>query len=160
MPLASLIERIKKERPANVGSYYHGIDHWERVHANGMRLCAYFNADPDVIRHFAYLHDSCRLNEGVDPGHGSRAAMYIDELRDDIDLDDSQIKLLKRACSGHTLANPGAKAGLDLTLACCWNADRLDIDRVGLTLDTNQLFIKNASDLSNILACKTKLPKY
>jgi len=160
MSLVSVIGRIKKERPANVGSTFHGINHWKRVHANGLKLCEYFNAAPEVIRYFAYLHDSCRLNEGIDPEHGSRAAMYIDELRDDIDLDDSQIKFLKRACSGHTHANPGAKAGLDLTLACCWNADRLDVDRVGITLDITQLFTKNAHDLTNILACKTKLHEF
>jgi uncharacterized protein len=155
MSLASMIERIKKERPANVGSFFHGIEHWERVHANGLKLCKYFNADPEVIRYFAYLHDSCRWNEQMDPKHGPRAAKFIDELREDIDLGDSQIRLLKRACSGHTHANPGAKAGLDKTLACCWNADRLDIDRVGINIDTNKLFAKNTSDLNKILACKT-----
>jgi uncharacterized protein len=155
MSLKSMIERIKKERPENVGSFFHGIDHWERVHANGLKLCKYFKADPDVIRYFAYLHDSCRWNEDMDPEHGPRAAKFIDELRQDIDLSDSQIRLLKRACSGHTHANLVSKAGLDITLACCWNADRLDIDRVGITIDTNKLFAKNASDLNKILACKT-----
>lgn len=154
MSLGSMIERIK-ERPANVGSFFHGIEHWERVHANGLKLCKYFNADPEVIRYFAYLHDSCRWNEQMDPKHGPRAAKFIDELREDIDLGDSQIRLLKRACSGHTHANPGAKAGLDKTLSCCWNADRLDIDRVGISIDTNKLFAKNASDLNKILACRT-----
>ena len=150
-----MIVRIKKERPENVGSFFHGIDHWERVHANGLKLCKYFKADPDVIRYFAYLHDSCRLNEHNDPEHGPRAAKFIDELRQDIDLSDNQIRLLKRACAGHTHANLGTKAGLDITLACCWNADRLDIDRVGISIDMNKLFAKNASDLDKILACKT-----
>jgi uncharacterized protein len=155
MSLISMIERIKKERPANVGSFFHGIDHWDRVHANGLKLCKYFNADPEVIRYFAYLHDSCRSNEDMDPKHGPRAAKFIDELRDDIDLDDSQVRLLKRACSGHTHANSGIQAGLDDTLACCWNADRLDIERVGLTLDPNKLFSKNIVELEFILSCKS-----
>jgi uncharacterized protein len=155
MSLGSIVAKIKKERPKNYGSFFHGIDHWERVHANGLKLCKYFEADSAVIRYFAYLHDSCRWNEDIDPEHGPRASMYIDKLREDIDLDDDQIKLLKKACSGHTHAKPGTQAGLDLTLACCWNADRLDIERVGLTLDPKYLFTSNKTELAHILACKS-----
>ena len=45
------------------------------------------------------------------------------------DLDDEGFALLEVACSGHT---DGRTDG-DITVQTCWDADRLDLGRVGIT---------------------------
>ncbi|MCJ7754488.1 MAG: hypothetical protein MUP13_07975, partial [Thermoanaerobaculales bacterium] len=52
----------------------HGPPHWNRVKKNGLELAAETGADETVVRLFAILHDTSRLNDDKDPGHGPRAA--------------------------------------------------------------------------------------
>ena len=59
----------------------HGVSHWERVERNGL-LLATPECDVTVIRLFAYLHDSCRENDGNDYRHGPRAAKMMIGLRE------------------------------------------------------------------------------
>jgi hypothetical protein len=44
-------------------------------------------------------------------------------------LDDDQFGLLSEACVGHT----DGLTTFDPTIGCCWDADRLDLPRVGIT---------------------------
>ena len=108
----------------------HGIAHWARVLENGFRLAQETRANIEVVQLFAILHDSQRLNEGGDPKHGPRAAAYALELRGLLfDLPDSDFRLLHRACAGHT----HERTHPDITIQTCWDADRLDLGRVGIT---------------------------
>jgi uncharacterized protein len=88
------------------------------------------SADIDVIMAFAYLHDSERLDNGSDIDHGKRASKHIDTIRNTIlrQLSDEQISKLKRACELHTTTH---KTG-DITIDICFDADRLDLPRVGI----------------------------
>ena len=52
----------------------HGVKHWSRVRANGLALAKVNEANTMVVELFAFLHDSCRENDGHDPHHGARAA--------------------------------------------------------------------------------------
>ena len=107
----------------------HGISHWERVERNGMDL-ATPGCDLTVIRLFAYLHDSCRENDDRDEGHGARAAEKIEDLRRTLlkGLRDDQFLLLQQACRQHaTVLRTG-----DPTIDTCFDADRLDLGRVGI----------------------------
>ena len=52
----------------------HGISHWARVLENGRKVAALSGADLDVVELFAIFHDSRRLNEAWDHGHGRRGA--------------------------------------------------------------------------------------
>ena len=82
---------------------YHGVAHWARVFENGMRLAEDSNANLQVVKLFAVLHDSRRFNESTDPDHGPRAAEFATELRGRVfDLDDHEFRLLYGACEGHT----------------------------------------------------------
>jgi uncharacterized protein len=99
-------------------------------------------ADLKVIEYFAYLHDSCRVNDGRDPEHGPRAAAYAKNHREIFKLNDQQFKVLTAAVSGHTHAFPSGKAGNNPTLAACWDGDRLDFPRVGINPDPLKLFSK------------------
>ena len=60
----------------------HGLSHWQRVERNGLLLSMQdgeLRSDVciKVVRYFAYLHDSCRENDGEDVEHGVRAANMI-----------------------------------------------------------------------------------
>lgn len=141
MSVSRLLSQIKKDTEI-WRSPIHGLSHWQRVLENGALICEADGGDIDIITYFSYLHDSCRWNEDHDPSHGPRAAAYAKRHRDLFDLDDGQFKLLISACSGHTFSKPGNKAAMDKTLAACWDADRLDLPRVGVTPTPNLLFTK------------------
>jgi len=107
----------------------HGVVHWARVLENGLRLCDETGADVDVVSLFAVLHDSQRENEGYDPDHGPRAAEFAKEIRGEFfQLNDSQFWRLYYACEGHT----HERTHEDVTIQTCWDADRLDLGRIGI----------------------------
>ena len=108
----------------------HGVSHWERVERNGL-LLATPECDETVIRLFAYLHDSCRENDDYDLEHGPRAAKMMEGLRDNLlkDLSDEQFALLQMACRQHTTVRRTGNPTVD----ACFDADRLDLGRVGIT---------------------------
>ena len=110
----------------------HGIKHWQRVEKLGLMLAEKTGADKRVITLFAYLHDSKRENELADPGHGARAADFVSELYKarDIDVSEKQLRQLLCACRFHN--DPVARSE-DITVMTCWDADRLDLWRVGET---------------------------
>ena len=108
----------------------HGVAHWARVYENGLRLAEETGAIDEVVRLFAVLHDSRRINEGTDPDHGPRAAEFARTLRGRLfDLSDHEFHLLYQACAGHT----HERAHPDVTIRTCWDADRLDLGRVGIS---------------------------
>jgi uncharacterized protein len=114
----------------------HGVVHWARVYENGVRLAEETGASVEVVSLFAVLHDSRRLNEGGDPLHGLRAAEFAVGLREIVfDLDDHAFARLVRACSGHTRE----RTHPDVTVQTCWDADRLDLGRVGITPSPGRL---------------------
>ncbi len=114
----------------------HGVGHWARVLENGLRLAKDTGANVEVVQLFAVFHDACRINEGHDPGHGRRGADLAAAFRGDwLDLDDAAFDLLYEACAGHT---DGGTDG-DITIQTCWDADRLDLGRVGTVPDPKRL---------------------
>jgi uncharacterized protein len=107
----------------------HGVTHWGRVLENGLRLAEITGANIAVVQLFAVFHDSRRVNEATDPGHGRRGAELAMSLRGTLfDLPDEDFELLYEACANHT--NGGTEA--DITIQTCWDADRLDLGRVGM----------------------------
>ena len=52
----------------------HGVPHWARVLENGRRLLQVTGARRAVVELFAVFHDSQRINESIDDGHGRRGA--------------------------------------------------------------------------------------
>ena len=122
----------------------HGIVHWARVLENGLRIAEANGADREVVTLFALFHDSRRINEDRDEGHGWRGAEFARSLRGElIHLDDDRFDLLYEACRLHT---EGQMFG-DRTLLACWDADRLDLGRVGITPDPRQLATKAGRNL-------------
>jgi uncharacterized protein len=121
----------------------HGAPHWARVRKNGLRLSELTGANPKVVEAFAFLHDSQRLNDGHDPHHGRRAAELARRLPTSLlDLTDPEMDLLATACEGHTRGAIEA----DITVCTCWDADRLDLGRVGIVPDPARLCTEAARD--------------
>lgn len=107
----------------------HGPGHWARVRSHAFTIGKATGADLLVVELFAFLHDSQRENEWIDPHHGSRAAEYASSLnRTYFELNGDQLDTLYLAMRGHSdgCIHPEA------TIQSCWDADRLDLGRVGI----------------------------
>jgi uncharacterized protein len=132
----ALVDRVINSIPFRTHGI-HGLPHWLRVERNGLNLAAEEGGDFDVVSLFALFHDSRRVNDDADPEHGSRGARLAVRLRDAglFDLTDEQLELLVYACENHTEETYCDHP----TVACCWDADRLDLTRIGVDPDPNML---------------------
>ena len=114
----------------------HGVPHWARVRHHGLVLADVCGADPLVVELFAWLHDSQRMDDEEDPDHGLRAANYAMSLGDQyFSLSVGQRDQLFCALAEHS----DGLVSSDSTIQTCWDADRLDLGRVGITPDTRYL---------------------
>ena len=124
-----LIDSIISQFALDINSL-HGIKHWRRVAEIGNYLAKHTGADIEVVNLFAYLHDSKREDEYEDLWHGKRASIFVEELynKKPFDISKSQLDKLLFACEHHSNSNVKSN---DVTIQTCWDADRLDLHRVG-----------------------------
>ncbi len=115
----------------------HGVAHAKRVECLALMLAKTTNADVDVLIWFAYVHDCQRKGDGMDFNHGPEAAEYVNVIRHTYlkELDDNQITLLKTACRLHTSTHRTGESTIDT----CFDADRLDLPRVGIDPDPRRM---------------------
>ena len=115
----------------------HGAPHWSRVMHHGLDLANETGADPLVIKLFALIHDSCRYDEGDDKNHGNRAADFATRMFNQgiLHLSREQLEHLVNACQGHSKGLLAAHP----TVQTCWDADRLDLGRIGVRPDPRYL---------------------
>ena len=117
-------------RSTGSGSRTHGVRHWRAVAQVGLGLTEQTEGcDPLVVVLFGLFHDSMRWNDGDDPEHGARAAVLAHSLCSN--LDSAALDVLCVACDKHT-------DGLITdhpTIGACWDADRLNLWRVGIRPD-------------------------
>jgi uncharacterized protein len=107
----------------------HGPRHWLNVEANGLALCAQTGAIENVVRLFAYLHDCQRIDDGFDSDHGRRAARFARQIHGELfRLSEAHFKLLETAIELHA----DGQVSNNATIGTCWDADRLDLGRVGI----------------------------
>ena len=124
-------------------SGFHGLEHWFRTLINGRLIARETGADLDVIEHFALIHDVMRKNEDEDIQHGNRAVEFISVFANDwIHLSSDQLEQLKEAVRYHSLG----RLTRDITIQSCWDADRLDLGRVGIRPNSTYLGTKIARD--------------
>ena len=108
----------------------HGPAHWARVRKHAMTIGRARGADLLVVELFSFFHDSQRENEFTDTDHGERAAAYAESLnRSHYSLTGSQMDKLCYAIRHHS----GGQVHPDETIQSCWDGDRLDLGRVGIT---------------------------
>jgi len=142
-PLDPIWQRVVRERFFPARSI-HGPDHWARVERNALYLARRLGGNETVVSLFALFHDCMRKNEGRDPGHGRRGAEYARSLRKELSfLSRSEFDLLFYACDWHTEETHTE----DITAACCFDADRLDLTRLGRSIHPDRLNTGPARDL-------------
>jgi uncharacterized protein len=135
--------QVVSDFPLGIGTL-HGPSHWVRVERNGLYLADKMGLHGKLVSYFALFHDCQRINESVDDGHGRRGAEYIDGVIDQItDLSADELELLKQACAGHTDQHQTDEP----FFAVCWDADRLDLGRVGSELKLKYFNTQPARDM-------------
>lgn len=131
-------------------SWFHGITHWQHVEKFGLLMAKEcLEADTDVIRWFAYIHD-CRRNtdDACYDDHGKLAAKYIRKIRKTFlsDLTDEQISVLALACRAHDVKHRTH----ELTADICLDADRLDLERVSIKPDPKKMASSIGAELAKL----------
>ena len=143
------LNKIKKYALSRfkIQSSLHGLSHWERVFENGLILAeADSRVNKKIVALFAYLHDCERENDNSDSLHGVRAAdelhnisYYLLEY-----LSEEEFELLYKAIfyhdSGKTTKNP--------TIGACFDADRLDLTRCGITLNPDYMSTQKGKEIA------------
>jgi uncharacterized protein len=127
-------------------SSLHGSNHWRRVAAAGLALAdSEPQADRELLLLFALLHDSQRLNDNEDPLHPARAADFAATL--DLHLSEERMATLLFALRHHT----DGQVNEDPTIAVCWDADRLNLWRVGIQPSPDLLSTPEAKKRERII---------
>ncbi len=139
----------------------HGPAHWARVLENGLRLAETVKVDRRVLEAFAVLHDALRVCDGLDRDHGRRAAALAWRLRRRLGLEPADIRRLQAALAGHDEAMPDPG---DDTVRVCWDAERLDLARLGITPRPTCLYTEAARDRGTIgwaceRSCRNEAPE-
>ncbi|MEI6708586.1 MAG: hypothetical protein WCK96_15800 [Methylococcales bacterium] len=140
----NLLELLKQDALL-FDSSIHGLHHWETVERNGLYLAKFTGADVQVVSYFAYFHDCMRENERDDPKHGARGSQYAKQHKQLLNLSAEQLAMLCLACSGHTYGRQSSCA----TVATCWDADRLDLGRVGILPNSKYLLSDEAKRIAD-----------
>jgi len=114
-----VLEYVLAHATADVASI-HGLSHWRRVERYGRLPAVREGCDPLTVVLFAYPHDFLRENDGSDPRHGPRAADFIERHWADVGA----------AVAADLLGELAFAPSREVAL--CWDADRLDLPRVGI----------------------------
>jgi uncharacterized protein len=126
---AGLLSLIRDEFALDWNGGIHGVNHWSRVLHHGKKIGRIRKADLLVVELFAFLHDSCRFHDGQDKKHGERAAEFACyQQKVFFQLKPKQLEKLLKALRYHS----DGKVSADKTIQTCWDADRLDLGRVGI----------------------------
>ena len=125
----------------------HGVQHWIRVHDNGLWLSSFDSEiNPTIVMLFGILHDSCRLFDDEDIDHGSRASQLVEELNGEFfHISDEEKSSLCYACLMHSYP----LISFDPTVGACWDADRLELSRAGIEINPKYLSTQIAKDYIN-----------
>ena len=138
----AFVERIRAEFSLDLNGV-HGLSHWARVRENGLRLAETSGADPLLVELFALLHDSKRHSDLLDRRHGQRSAKFVRSLQGSFfDLPAPDLELLTYAIAYHSDGLTEAH----VTVQTCWDADRLDLGRVGIQPKARYLCTDAAKD--------------
>lgn len=114
----------------------HGVDHWYAVWRIGEELAQTVQGvDLEVVAMFALFHDAMRRGDD-DPNHGENAWYLWDDVEGALMLSGNQAyrwnrtqsAMLYEACAKHSLG----RRSTNPTIGVCWDADRLDLHRLGI----------------------------
>jgi len=137
----------------------HGEGHWLRVGKMGYEIAKRSQGyDACILFLFCLLHDTQRQSEGRDPDHGLRAAQFAERLQGTaFTLSNAQLETLIYALTYH---NKGKKSD-DITIGLCWDADRLNLWRVGIKPSAKYLSTEPAKTRKMImLGMRVQIQKF
>ena len=141
--MKNIINKIQKDTTVKWRTV-HGIDHWERVAEYGCIIARHEKLNERILVLFGYFHDCKRHSDGRDPDHGPRAAEYVATFSaEELGLSEVDHQRLIIACRHHTYECETK----DITIKACWDADRLDIGRIGFRTDPKKLFTRTAKSI-------------
>lgn len=135
--ISSKIVEICRQNTLSKELSLHGLAHHSRVHLNAKLICMHHSeVNFKVCSLFAFLHDIGRLNDGIDIEHGDRSSLIVKEIGScalnlDIKGFDQLVFAIKHHSDGYT--------SKDMTIGACWDADRLDLYRVGIMPKSEKL---------------------
>jgi uncharacterized protein len=137
LPHPEALLREIRLHSTHLDSLFHGVDHWQRVAWIGSQLAREVpGCDTAVVYLFSLFHDSMRVSDGSDPEHGRRGGLLARQLHGRCyEISPSQLDLLVAACEAHA----DGRVTRDPTIGVCWDADRLDLWRVGMRPDPRWL---------------------
>jgi uncharacterized protein len=127
-------------------SSVHGLLHWQNVERSGLYLAQREGGDLAIVSLFALFHDAQRVNEYEDPEHGARGACLADSFfkMGRLRISNEQLDVLMYACAHHT----DEIIHHHVTIKCCWDADRLDLSRIGICPDPEMLNTETAKSIA------------
>jgi HD superfamily phosphodiesterase len=125
----------------------HGFDHLGRVAILAGRLARAVGEDVESAVVMGFLHDSARKDDGGGCLHAIESAVLARKLLLEFypQMDRGRIcDSIKRHADGETTS--------DLMVACLWDADRLELKRLGRVVDPDLL----STEIAKRLARKRK----
>lgn len=148
-------EIVQILRPlALMESSIHGVAHWARVHRFGAHLVRRMELPQsyrECVSVFAWTHDLARHDDSGGREHAIAGARYLDKVIPVAfpALTPSQVSIIRTAIYYHSHGYAADEAqyngwfdGLEGersqildTMACCWDADRLDLLRLEIEPD-------------------------
>lgn len=140
---------VRPQFQLQVDKGVHGLPHWSRVWLHGRAIAHEMELNPCVLAWFAFLHNSQRLNDGHDPMHGQRAVEFAFDLRRQGHVGELSMREFECLCEAMRLHSTGITQG-DALLQACWDADRLDLGRVGVQPMTHRMSTAAARNASII----------
>ncbi len=137
---------------AKHNSVLHGVAHWSRVHRYGLLLAESLRLTETqklAIVLFAWTHDMARINDGGGNQHSIDGAEYVRHITDTLfsDFPDPVLHVVQNAIRYHSDGMNAEEALYELPIlqesewsreqllniiGCCWDADRLDLLRLGM----------------------------
>jgi uncharacterized protein len=144
------------QRATHRHSHLHGEAHWRAVAYSALGLAPRVaGADALIGLLFGLLHDSQRIHDGGDPEHGPRAARLAQALYEEglLPLELPRLRTLVDAIDRHT----AGRRSNDPTIAMCWDADRLNLWRIGMRPSPAFLSTAAARDPA-VIAAHESLP--
>lgn len=135
----------------------HGEPHWRAVAWAGLRIRAHApGVSPGVLVAFGLLHDCRRETDDWDPEHGDRAALVAARSRPLKRLLGAEGRdLVSEACRLHERGMSRPEA---LAIGACWDADRVNLVRLGFRLDPRYFTVLTPEDGSlDAVAAETRL---
>lgn len=143
--LAGQAEEMLGEYCLCRGLDIHGISHLRRVAVLSGRLALSVGEDVESVVVAGFLHDSARIDEGRGSRHAHDSAklarILLGRFYPHLDAD--------RICDAIDCHADG-EVTTDMLAACLWDADRLELKRLGITVNPDLLSTRPAKRLARL----------